>query len=199
MAEIKIFNKYPSAGIIVKDPSLRDNLCLKPIIVPRTFGRHAAKRFGKASTHIVERLITKLHSPGHKGKKHWRTTEFCTGKTQTATKIIKKAFEIIEQKTKKNPIEILVLAVENAAPREEVTVIEMGGIRVPKQVDTSPLRRIDLALRWITQGAFQATRGKKITIEEGIANEIISAAADDPKSFAISKASETERQAGASK
>jgi small subunit ribosomal protein S7 len=178
---------------------LRDNLCLKPIIVPRTFGRHAAKRFGKASTHIVERLITKLHSPGHKGKKHWHTTEFCTGKTQTATKIIKKAFEIIEQKTKKNPIEILVLAVENAAPREEVTVIEMGGIRVPKQVDTSPLRRIDLALRWITQGAFQATMGKKISIAEGIASEIISAAADDPKSFAISKASETERQAGASK
>lgn len=199
MAEIKLFNRYPSTGINVRDPSLKSYVNLKPILVPRTFGRHAARKFGKAHVHIVERLIAKIQTPGHKGKKHWRTSEFCTGKTQTATNIVKKTFEIIESKTKKNPIEVLVQAVENSAPREEVTVIEMGGIRVPKQVDASPQRRVDLSLRWITQGTYQAIANKKTPIQVGLANEIMAAANDDPKSFAISKASETERQAAASK
>jgi small subunit ribosomal protein S7 len=199
MDDIKVFNKYPSSGIEVKDPSIKEYINLRPVIVPRTFGRHASKRFAKGQVHIVERLIAKLMTPGHKGKKHWRTSEFCTGKTQTATAIVKRTFEIIEKKTKKNPIEILVKAVENAAPREEVTIIEMGGIRVPKQVDSSPLRRIDLALRLITQGSFQAAAGKKRPVEQGLADELIAAAADDPKSFAVAKMNETERQAAASK
>lgn len=199
MAEIRIFDMYPSEGITIRDPSLRGYLFLKPVIVPRTFGRHAAKRFAKGSVHIVERLIAKLQAPGHKGKKHWRTSEFCSGKTATTTKIVKKAFEVIEKKTQKNPVEVLVKAVENTAPREEVTVIEMGGIRVPKQVDTSPLRRIDISLRWITQGTFQATANKKKPMYMGLADELIAAANNDTKSFAVSKVSETERQAGASK
>jgi len=199
MEEIKLFGKYPSTGIKINDPGLRNYITLKPIYVPRTFGRYEHYRFYKSKMHIVERLINKLFSPGHKGKKHWRTSEFCTGKSVTATNIVKKAFEIIEKKTKKNPIEVLIRAIENAAPREEVTVIELGGIRVPKQVDTAPQRRIDLALRWITQGAFQAVADKKTPIWEGLANEIIAASEGDSKSFAISKSTEMERQAEASK
>ena len=83
--EIKVFNKYPSAGIEVKDPSLKNYLCLKPIIVPRTFGRHASKRFAKGDVHIVERLITKLQIPGHKGKKHWKTSESFLGEKKDVT------------------------------------------------------------------------------------------------------------------
>ena len=113
--------------------------------------------------------------------------------------IVEKAFEIIEHKTKKNPIAVLVKAVENGSTREEVTVIEMGGIRVPKQVDTAPQRRIDIALRWIVQGAFQAVANKKTPIYKALAEEIMNTANNDPKSFAVSKASETERQAAASK
>ena len=199
MTELKVFNKYPSTGITIEDPGLRGYVNLKPIIVPRTFGRGASKKFGKSNVHIVERLIQKLQTPGHKGKKHWRTSEFCTGKTATHMGIVEKAFEIIEHKTKKNPIAVLVKAVENGSTREEVTVIEMGGIRVPKQVDTAPQRRIDIALRWIVQGAFQAVANKKTPIYKALAEEIMNTANNDPKSFAVSKASETERQAAASK
>ena len=108
MSEIKVFNKYPSAGVKIDDPGLRQHISLKPIIVPCTFGRQAYKKFGKSNVHIVERLIQKLQNPGHKGKKHWRTSKFCTGKTATHIKIVEAAFKIIEQKLHQNPIEILV-------------------------------------------------------------------------------------------
>ncbi len=196
--EIKVFGKY-STEVEVKDPGLKSSINLKPLFVPQTYGRHAGTRFAKSHVNIVERFMNKLMSPGHKGKKHWRTSEFCSGKSQTAYNITKKTFEIIEKQTGQNPIEVLVRAVENAAPRDEITVIEIGGVRVPKQVDTSPQRRVDLALRWITQGAFQAVADKKVSIEKGLANEIIAASKEDPKSFAISKKTELERQAAASR
>ena len=199
MADIKLFNKYSSTGIEVNDPGLRNYITLTPIYVPRTFGRYEHYRFHKSKMHIVERLINKLMTPGHKNKKHWRTSEFCSGKSATSTEIVKKAFKIIEENTKKNPVEVFAKAVENATPREEVTVIEMGGIRVPKQVDTAPQRRIDLALRWMTQGSFQAVANKKTPIEKGLAKEIMAASENSTDSFAISKSTEMERQAAASK
>jgi len=199
MPEIKLFNKYTTQGITVKDPGLREYIGLKPVFVPHSFGRHGCKRFQKSKVNIVERLANKLYSPGHKGKKHWRTSEFCTGKSNTTMRIVQDTLTIIEAQTKKNPVEVLVKAVENASPREEVTTVEMAGVRVPKQVETAPQRRIDLALRWIVQGTFQSTLGKKIRIEEGLASEIIAASNEETKSFAISKKSETERQAEASK
>ncbi len=198
MVEIKMFEKY-DMNIEVMDPGLKSSINLKPLFVPQTFGRHASQRFAKSNVNIVERFMNKLMSPGHKGKKHWRTSEFNSGKSQTVYNITKKTFEIIEKQTGKNPVEVLVRAVENSAPRDEVTVIEMGGIRVPKQVDTSPQRRVDLALRWITQGAFQAVADKKVPIEKGLANEIIAASKEDQKSFALSKKVEVERQAAASR
>ncbi len=194
---MKLFGKWDSEGIKVNDPGLARYINLSPVYVPHTHGRFSKFRFGKSKEHIVERLINKIGVVGHKGKKHWRTSEFKTGKKQMAINIVKEAFDIIEKKTKKNPIEILVRAIENSAPREEVTTIEIGGIRVPKQVDVSPQRRVDLALRWITQGAFQ--RSKKIGIVKALADEIISASMNDNKSFAVSKRIEVERQAVASK
>ena len=196
--EIKLFGKY-SNDVEVKDPGLKTALSTDAIIIPQTFGRHASTRFAKSNVHIVERFMNKIMSPGHKGKKHWRTSEFCSGKGHKVYTITKKTFELIEKQTKQNPVEVLVRAVENTAPRDEVTVIEMGGMRVPKQVDSSPQRRIDLSLRWITQGAFQSTINKKVSIDKGLANEIIAASKEDPKSFALSKKTEMERQASGSR
>lgn len=197
--EVKLFNRWGFEGIKVEDPGLQRYINLKPIIVPRTFGRHAYQRFAKSELNIVERFINKLMTPGHKGKKHWRTSRHCTGKWHTACNIAYRTFEIIEQRTKQNPIAVLVKAIENAAPREEVTMIEVGGIRVPKAVDTAPQRRVDLALRWITQAAFAASAGKKKSIEECLADEIIYAANNDARSVAINKKIELERQAAASR
>jgi small subunit ribosomal protein S7 len=69
---------------------------------------------------------------GHKGKKHKVSSGHNTGKAQQAYMIVKDAFEIIEQKTKQNPVAVLVKAVENGAPREEIVTIEYGGARYPK-------------------------------------------------------------------
>ena len=80
-----------------------------------------------------------------------------------------------EAKLKQNPLAILVRAVENAAPREEVIAIEYGGARYPKAVDVAPRRRVDLALRNMTQGAYVKTFNKKTKIDDALADEIISA------------------------
>lgn len=197
--DIKMFGKYSVAAVSVADPSLRDYVSLRPLLVPRTYGRHAGERLKKAKVNIVERLINKLFSPGHKSKKHWKTSKVCTGKSETNSKVVEQVFEIIEKKTKKNPIEVLVKAIENSGPREEVTVIEVGGIRIPKQVDTAPQRRVDMALRWIVQGTFQAVSGKKASVVTTLADELIAAANDESKSYAVGKKVETERQAAASK
>ena len=194
---MKLFGKWENKAEI-SDPGLAKYINIKDIYVPHSHGRAAKYRFGKSKMHIVERLINKITIVGHKGKKHWRTSEFKTGKKFMATDIIKNAFEIIEKRTKRNPIEVLVKAVENSAPREEVTTIEVGGVRVPKQVDISPQRRVDLALRWITQGAYQKSV-KNVKIEKALAEEIINAYENNNKSFAISKKIEVERQAAASK
>lgn len=198
MDEIKVFGKY-SSKVEIKDPGLRNTISVKPVFVPHSFGRYGNIRFAKSNANIVERLINKLMTPGHKGKKHWRTSKVCTGKYSNAYKIVKKTFELIENQIKQNPVEVLVRAVENSAPRGEVTVIEMGGIRVPKQVDSSPQRRVDLALRWMIQGPFQAIANKKISMERGLADEIIAASKDESKSFAVAKRIEVERQAEASR
>ena len=196
--ELKIFGKY-STDVPIRDSGLISAINTKAVFVPRSGGRHAEARFAKCNVNIAERLMNKLQIPGHKGKKHWRTSRVCTGKSQNTYKVVQKAFEIIENQTKQNPFEVLVRAVENASPRDEVTVIEMGGIRVPKQVDTSPQRRVDLALRWLTQGPFQAVANKKTPIEKGLAEELIAASKEDSKSFAVSKKVEVERQAIASR
>ncbi len=196
---MKMFGKWESEGIQVNDPGLVKYVNLTPRYVPHTHGRTAKDRFGKSKMHIVERLINKVAIVGHKGKKHWRTSENKTGKKMMAMDIVREALEIVEKKTKKNPIEVLVRAVENSAPREEVTTIEIGGIRVPKSVDVAPQRRVDLSLRWITQGAFQHASNSHIPIVNALADEIIAAANKDSKSFAVSKMIEVERQAAASR
>ena len=80
----------------------------------------------------------------------------------TVFKIIKESFETIEKKTNKNPVEVLVRAIENSAMREEVTSFQVGGIIVRKAVITSPQRRVDIVLREFAQGSYQKSTGKNI-------------------------------------
>jgi len=82
---------------------------------------------------------------GHKGKKHYMSSGHNTGKKDIALKVVENALAKCEEKLKQNPLAILVKAIENAAPREEVIAIEYGGARYPKAVDVAPQRRIDLA------------------------------------------------------
>ncbi|MEM5843644.1 MAG: 30S ribosomal protein S7 [Candidatus Aenigmatarchaeota archaeon] len=194
--EIKIFGKWSTEGIEVKDPGLAKYINLKPVIVPRSGGKHAKQQFHKSKMNIVERLMNKLMVPGHRGKKHVISSDHCVGKTSIQYKIVKKAFEKIEQITKKNPIEVLVGAIENAALREEITSYQLGGIIVRRAVVTSPQRRVDLALRNIVQAAYRKAFGKKENMVDALVNEIIAAYNNDAsKSEAIKEKERIEREA----
>jgi len=199
MEGIKFFNKWDQEKIVIEDLGLVRYINLEPKIMPKTGARYAGNRFHKSNTFIVERLATKLMGSGHKGKKHFMSSGHNTGKKNKVLKIVENALSKAESKLKQNPLAILVKAIENAAPREEVISIEYGGARYPKAVDVSPQRRIDLALRYITQGAYTKSFNKKVKIEDALAEELISAYKLSTKSNAISKKRDFERQAASSK
>ena len=199
MNKLLIFNKWDMEGITVSDPGIKAYITLKPVIAPKTGARYSGNRFHKSKISIVERLINKVMITGHKAKKHIISSGHNTGKAFKAYDIVKDAFTIIESKTKKNPVEVLVKAVENAAPREEIVTIEYGGARYPKAVECAPQRRIDVVLKLMTQGARQKSFNSKKAMEVALADEIINAFNRAPNSVAISKKLELERQADSSR
>ncbi|MBN1503251.1 30S ribosomal protein S7 [Candidatus Woesearchaeota archaeon] len=197
--EIKAFNRWGTESIKVEDEGLRDYINLSPKIVPKTGARYAGNRFHKSKIFIVERLINKLMISGHKGKKHKTTSGRNTGKALSAYELVEKAFRQIEGKLNKNPVEVFVRALENAAPREEIITIEYGGARYPKAVEVSPQRRIDLALRYMTQGVYQSAFDSKKSSVNALVEEIINAYNSSAQSDAIAKKYELERQADSSR
>jgi small subunit ribosomal protein S7 len=197
---MKVFNRWDVDGIKVVEPGLVKYINLEPRIVPRSGARWAGQRFHKSKAFIVERLINKVMVPTHKSKKHLiQRSGSLTGKSSTSYLIVLKAFEIIEKKTKENPIKIFVKALENAAPREEIITIEYGGARYPKAVECAPQRRVDFALRQMTQGAAQKAFNSKRKIEDTLSEEILNSANLSNQSAAISKKMELERQADSSR
>lgn len=193
--ELKFFNRWSASEIKITDPGLKGYINLDPVMVPKTGGRNVKTKFWKSKNSIVERLINKIMVPGHKGKKHFMTSGHATGKSQHAFKVVEEAFSAIEKQTGKNPIEVFVKAVENAAPREEITTIEYGGARYPQAVECAPQRRIDEALKFMVQGAYAKSFNTKKSIVECLATEIINAYNLSGQSNAIAKKLELERQA----
>ena len=199
MSEIKAFNRWSLEGIKVEDAGLQAYVTLQPRVVPKTGARYAGNKFHKSRTFIIERLINKVMVPGHKSKKHYKTSGHITGKAGTAYGIVEDAFKQIEKNTKENPIKVFIKALENAAQREEIITIEYGGARYPKAVECSPQRRVDLVLRHMTQGAYHRTFNTKKSIVNSLAEEIISAYRMSSASNAIGKKLEIERQADSSR
>ncbi len=186
--EMKLFEKYDLTEVVVHDPGLAKYMNLNPIVIPHTGGRWANKPFGKAKTNLVERLINGM-----------MRTEVYTGKKSKSYRVVRSSFEIIAKKTGKNPVQILVDALEHTAPREEITRLRFGGISVPRAVDVSPSRRLDMALRNITQSAVSATFKNRKPVEECLADEILLAAKGDMQSSAIAKKEELERVASSAR
>ena len=123
------------------------NINVNPVIVPKTGAKYAGNRFHKSNLFIVERFINKMNNPGHKGKKHVISSGHCTGKTISHYMLLEKVFEELEKRSGKNPLEVFVKAIENAAPREELVTIEYGGAKYPKAVESAPQRRVDQAMK----------------------------------------------------
>ncbi len=198
MAEEKLllFRKWDMSEVKVKDKGLERVISLKPMIMPTSMGRHEHHRFAKAEVNVVERLVNNLM---HFGKKYAKNTGRMGGKKARAINIVKTAFDIIHLKTGGNPVEHLIRAIENASPNEDTTRISYGGVVYHLSVDISPLRRLDLALRFIAEGAREASFSSPKTIEEALADEIIMAANGDVNSYAVKKKNEQERIAMASR
>jgi len=178
-----IFSKYDMESVKIEDKGLSRyiNLESKDFFLGAP---HANKLFGKSKVSIIERFINNL-----------MRTEVYSGKKTKAYKSVKGAFILIEKRTKNNPIQAFVDALQYAAPKEETTRLRFGGILVPKAVDIAPQRRLDIALRNICQGALNASHKNKKSIESCIADEIVKASKNDPASFSIAKKNDLERVA----
>ncbi len=181
---IKLFNKWSYNDIIITDPGLKAYISLRPVIIPHTGGRYAHQRFKKAEMPITERLVNKLMK-----------TKRGTGKKVRMIKAVQIAFEIINLQTGKNPLQVLVDAIQNTSPREEVTRITYGGMAQLQSVDVAPMRRIDISLVNIVAGVFKKSFNNILSAEEILAKELIDASENKPSSFAIGKMQEIERVA----
>lgn len=192
-----LFNKWDVRKIAVNDQGLQNVISLIPsVAIPVTFGRHEHQRMKKADVHIVERIANKLM---HFGKRYAKNTGRMGGKKARIYKTIEAALDILSLEAGKNPVELLVKAVENASPNEDTTRIVYGGVVYHVSVDVAPLRRVDLALRFIAEGVRESTYSSLQSIEEVLAREILLASGNDMSSYAIKKKNEQERIAMSSR
>jgi len=185
---VLMFGRYDVSAVSVRDVGMARYIDISAVAVPHTGGKHTNKPFAKAKMSIVERLINGM-----------MRTEVFTGKKLKSYKAVEQSFEIIQNKTKGNPLQALVDAIVNTAPREEVTRLQYGGISVPKAVDVAPARRVDLAIRYICTGSLEQSHKSKKPIEECLADEIISAAKNDINCFSVGKKEEIERVAASAR
>jgi small subunit ribosomal protein S7 len=192
--DLLLFNTWDSTVVEIKDPGLVNYISLKPVLIPHTSGRHAHRRFRKSRVPIVERYVNKLLNAGRRKDKKTRTGRNA-GKKLHAINVLRRAFEMIDFRTGLNPVQVLVTAIEKAAPAEETTRISYGGMAYPRSVDVAPQRRIDLALRYLAVGAVRNAHKNAKSLEECIVDELLLAYKGDPGSFAIARKEERERVA----
>lgn len=128
---------------------------------------------------LVSRLVNKLMVDGKKGK---------------AQTIIYSAFDLIQERSGKDPMEVFDQALKNIMPVLEVRARRVGGANYQVPVEVRPERRSTLGLRWLVN--YARLRGEK-TMEERLANEILDAANNTGAS--VKKREETHKMAEANK
>lgn len=195
MADIELFDEWNCEEAQITDQGLERYLNLENIMAPRSRGRHADQQFYKGDVQIVERLLNRMYVAGHKGKKHKITSGPNVGKSEKLWNIIRDAFEQIEEETGENPVQVLVTAIENSAPTEEVVSYARGGVMARKAVIVSPQRRVDLALRMLIQGAYGERLANDTDAAEALAQEILGAYENDSTVRAIREKQRREKEA----
>jgi small subunit ribosomal protein S7 len=116
------------------------------------------------------------------------------GKKSTAFRIMYDSFDIIEERTKKPPIDVFEQAVKNVTPLLEVRPRRVGGATYQIPIEVRPERRMSLAIRWLLQSSRQRP-GKSMA--EKLASELMDAAAGQGAS--IKKRDDTHRMAEANR
>ena len=128
---------------------------------------------------MVSRLINSIMYDGKKG---------------VAQKIVYSAFDIIKEKSGKDPLEVYEQAMENIMPVLEVKARRVGGSNYQVPIEVRPERRTALGLRWLT--AYARNRSEK-TMKERLANEILDAV--NGQGGAVKKKEDTHKMAEANK
>ena len=184
-----VFGKWDAQEVVCGDPGLAPYINLTTIGTPHSGGRHANAWFGKSKLSVIERFINNL----------MRTGKF-SGKKQHCAKAFESALDNIAERTGENPLQHFIDAIVNSAPCEETTRIKFGAVSQPKAVDSSPSRRLDVALRNLSKGCASAATAKSTrTLTQGIISELNKAAAGDVASFAVGKKDEIERIAASAR
>lgn len=116
------------------------------------------------------------------------------GKKSIAQDILYSAFEIVKEKTQKDPMEVFLIAVENITPQLEIRTRRIGGTNYQVPTEVSPRRKQTLSLRWLVQ--YARLRNEK-TMDVRLANEIIDAS--NKTGGAIKKREDTHKMAEANR
>ena len=116
------------------------------------------------------------------------------GKKTIAKKTVYRAFDVVKEKTKKEPLEIFEKAISNASPLLEVRPKRIGGATYQVPVEVRGERRLTLAMRWIIEAA-KSKKGKPM--QEKLAEELINAA--NNTGVAIKKKEDTHKMAEANR
>ncbi|MCD6436547.1 MAG: 30S ribosomal protein S7 [Clostridiales bacterium] len=116
------------------------------------------------------------------------------GKKGTAQSIVYGAFDIIKEKTGKDPIEVFEEAINNIMPVLEVKARRVGGANYQVPIEVRPVRRQTLGLRWLT--TYTRKRGER-TMAERLAKEIMDAA--NNMGASVKKKEDTHKMAEANK
>ncbi len=199
---MKLFNKWDTTKIDFKDLGLKKYVCLELRILPQSFGNTNKESSRKSKINVVERLINKMMRSGQGKKKlsgKYIRHRLGTGKKEQIIKFVDESFDYIHKVTKENPVQIFIRAIENSAPREDITKLQKGGITYTQAVDVAPVKRLDESLKNIALATYKNTYNSKTEPYKALSEEIIAASKNDSKSYAVKRKDEIERIAQGSR
>ncbi len=116
------------------------------------------------------------------------------GKKGVAQKVVYAAFDIIKEKSGRDPLEVFTEAIENIMPTLEVKARRVGGATYQVPIEVRPDRRMTLGLRWLT--SYSRARNEK-TMKERLANELMDAS--NSLGAAVKKREDTHKMAESNK
>ncbi len=197
-----ILGKWATNDVVCKDLGIARYVSFKEKEIPHTFGVAKSTPTDKAKVNVVERLINKMMRSGQGKKKlsgkFIRGKNAC-GKKDQMIRVVDEAFDQVNKITKQNPIQVLVEAIENSAPREDIIKLQRGGINYNQAVDIAPIQRLDEALKNLALAPFKATFKTKKDMASALAEELMAAAKNDQKSYGVKRKDEIERIAQGSR
>ncbi|MGC8479458.1 MAG: 30S ribosomal protein S7 [Candidatus Micrarchaeia archaeon] len=195
-SKVKLFGKYDISNIEITDESVKGYVRFNGQVYPNIFGRRKNNAYYNSHLDIVERLVNKMMRGGtgkKVGGKVIRTEGRLQGKKIKVMHVVEDAFDTINKKTGKNPVQVFINALQNAAPIEDTTRVRYGGISYNVAVGISSNRRVDVALKNIALAALINAFNKRKKLSDALADELVLAADKAPESYAIKKRLEGER------